>query len=181
MKKFFILSITVFIVVFSFAQRYVPKIEGSAVTFAIKNFGLTVNGNFKVLHGAITFNPANLSIANFNVTVDAGTVNTGNGSRDDHLKKEEYFNAAAFSKISIVSTKISNGSKTGSYLFEGVVTIKGTAKNISFPFTAVSANDGYLFESSFKLNRRDFKVGGSSLVLSDVLSVNLKVLSIKGD
>ena len=180
MKQLFILTIAIFLTVFGFAQRYVPKNEGSSVTFAIKNFGLTVNGSFKGLQGSIAFNPANLSIAKFNVTVNAGTVNTGNGSRDGHLKKAEYFNSATFPKISIVSAKITNGSKAGSYLFEGIATIKGTAKNISFPFTAVAANDGYQFEGSFKINRRDFKVGGSSLVLADVLTVNLKVAAIKG-
>ncbi len=180
MKKIFCLSIAIFIVAFTFAQRYVPKNEGSSVAFDIKNFGLTVNGSFSGLQGSITFNSANAGIAKFNVTVDAGTVNTGNSSRDNHLKKEEYFNSAAFPKINIVSTKITNGSTAGSYLFEGVVTIKGTSKNISFPFTAVAVNDGYQFDGSFKINRRDFKVGGSSLVLGDVLTVNLKVAAVKG-
>ncbi len=180
MKKIFVLSIAIFLSFFTFAQRYVPKKEGSVVSFAIKNFGLTVNGSFTGLQGSIAFNPANLSTANFNVTVDAGTINTDNGSRDSHLKKAEYFNSAAFPKINIVSTKITNGSEAGSYLFKGVVTIKGTAKNISFPFTSAPSNDGYQFEGSFKLNRGDFKVGGGSLILSDVLLVNLKVAALKG-
>lgn len=179
MKKCFILSIGIFSIVFTFAQRYVPKNEGSAVSFAIKNFGLTVNGSFTGLQGSIAFNAANPGIANFNVTVDAATVNTNNSSRDSHLKKEEYFHSAAFPKIYIVSTKITNGSAAGIYLFEGVVTIKGTAKNISFPFTAGATNDGYQFDGSFKIDRRDFKVGGNSLVLSDVLTVSLKVAAIK--
>ncbi len=180
MKKIGMLSLAIVITVFGLAQRLVPKAEGSSVGFAIKNFGLTVNGSFTGLQGAVAFNPANPTAANFNVTVDAGTVNTGNNSRDGHLKKEDYFNSTAFPKISIVSTKVSNAGKAGSYLFEGVVTIKGKAKNISFPFTAVASGDGYLFEGSFKINRRDFKVGGSSLVLSDMLTVNLKIKTVKG-
>lgn len=180
MKTFLILTVAVLLTVFTFAQRYVPKNEGSSVKFTIKNFGLTVNGSFTDLQGSIAFNPANLSIANFNVTVNAGTVNTGNSSRDSHLKKEEYFNSTTFPKINIVSTKISSSSEAGRYLFEGVATIKGTAKNISFPFTAAAANDGFQFEGSFKVNRRDFKVGDGSLVLSDVLLVNLKISAIKG-
>ncbi len=180
MKKLVILTIAIFMAAFTFAQRYIPKDAGSAVTFVIKNFGLTVNGNFTGLQGSIAFNPADPGAAIFNVTVDAGTVNTANSSRDGHLKKEEYFNIAAFPKISIASSKIRNGTKAGSYLFEGQATIKGTAKTISFPFTAVATNDGYQFEGSFKINRRDFKVGGGSLVLGDVLTVNLKVAAIKG-
>jgi polyisoprenoid-binding protein YceI len=180
MKKIFVLTTAIFLTFTTFAQRYIPKKEVSSVTFAIKNFGLTVNGSFTGLQGSIEFNPAKTGTSNFNVSVDAGTINTDNGSRDSHLKKPEYFNVAAFPKITIVSNKITNGSQAGSYLFEGVATIKGTAKNISFPFTAAPAKDGYEFVGSFKLNRRDFKVGGSSLILSDMLLVNLKVAAIKG-
>jgi len=180
MKKIFMLSLVVLLTAFGLAQRTVPKADGSSVTFAIKNFGLTVNGSFTGLQGSIVFNPANPGSANFNVTVDAGSVNTNNNSRDGHLKKEDYFNSTAFPKISIVSTKVSNAGKAGSYFFDGILTIKGKAKNISFPFTAVAAGDGYLFDGSLKINRRDFKVGGNSLVLSDVLTVNLKIKTTKG-
>ncbi len=179
MKKIFMLSLVVLMTAFGFAQRTVPYAEGSSVTFAIKNFGLNVNGSFTGLQGSVVFNPANPGTAYFNVTVDVGSVNTGNNSRDGHLKKEDYFNSPAFPKISIVSTKITNAGKAGSYLFDGIVTIKGKAKNISFPFTAAAAGDGYLFDGSFKINRRDFKVGGNSLVLSDVLTVNLKIKTTK--
>ncbi len=180
MKKILIVTIASCLTLSSIAQRLVPKAEGSAVSFAIKNFGLTVNGSFTGLQGSVVFNPANPNAANFNVTVDAASVNTDNKSRDGHLKKEDYFNTTAFPKISIVSSKVTAAGKGGSYLFEGTVTIKGKAKNISFPFTAVASGDGYLFDGSFKLNRRDFKVGGNSLVLSDVLTVNLKIKTGKG-
>jgi polyisoprenoid-binding protein YceI len=175
MKKITILTGSLIIMLNSMAQVLIPKDEKQAVSFSIKNFGLTVNGSFTGVQGSISFNPASLVTASFNVTVDAGTVNTGNNSRDGHLKKEEYFNATAFKEISLVSTKITGGSAQGAYLFEGVLSIKGTNKSIAFPFTAVQTTEGYLFTGSFKINRRDFKVGGSSLVLSDNLTVNLKV------
>jgi polyisoprenoid-binding protein YceI len=132
------------------------------------------------LQGSIVFNPSNLAVASFKVTVDAGTVNTSNNSRDGHLKKEEYFNAASFPKISLVSSKIAVGAVQGAYVFEGLLSIKGTKKSISFPFTAVPTAEDYLFSGSFKINKRDFKVGGSSLILSDNLTVILKVQAKKG-
>lgn len=59
------------------------------------------------------------------------------------------------------------------------VTIKGINREISFPFMAVSQNGGWLFTGEFKLNRRDFKIGKSSLILSDNLAVSLSVMAIK--
>ena len=61
----------------------------------------------------------------------------------------------------------------------GNITIKGTTKEIQFPFKATPKDNGYLFEGSFKLNRRDFNVGGSSISMSDNLDVNLSVFAKK--
>ncbi|MBC7936197.1 MAG: YceI family protein [Rhizobacter sp.] len=175
MKKITVLLCSLTIMFNTMAQGYIPKDEKQAVSFVIKNFGLTVNGSFPGLLGSITFNPSNVTASLFNVTVDASSISTGNNSRDGHLKKEEYFNTAIFKKISLVSSQITNGAVQGSYLFDGVLSIKGTKKSISFPFTAMPTTEGYLFNGSFKINRRDFKVGGSSLVLSDNLTVLLRV------
>lgn len=175
MKKITAVLCGLIIMFSAMAQTYTPKDEKQAVGFAIKNLGFTVDGSFTGLQGTIVFNPSNLAAASFNVTVNTGTVNTGNDSRDGHLKKEDYFNVTKFSKISLVSSKITIGTVPGSYVFDGVLSIKGINKTISFPFTAAATAEGYLFNGSFKLNRRDFKVGGSSLVLSDNLNVQLKV------
>jgi polyisoprenoid-binding protein YceI len=179
MKKITILLFCLTLLFNTYAQYYTPKEDKQAVNFIIKNFGLTVNGSFSGLQGHIVFNTSNLTAASFKVSVDAGTVNTGNSSRDGHLKKEEYFNVATFQKISIVSSKITNGNSKGTYLFEGVLSIKGTNKVISFPFTATTTTDGFIFSGSFKINRQDFKVGGNSIILSDNLTVNLNVSTKK--
>lgn len=163
----------------SSAQNYVPVDAGSSVKFSIKNFGSAVLGTFKGLQGSIVFNPKSIASSSFNITVDAGTVNTDNGTRDKHLKKEDYFDVAKHSRISFVSTKISSSSKQGEFIVDGNITIKGVAKPVSFPFTATAQGDGYLFVGQFKLNRRDFGVGSSSWVLSDDLTVYLSVFARK--
>lgn len=159
------------------AQNYIPADASSEVRFAIKNFGVTVNGSFKGLKGKIIFDEQALAASSVTVTVDASTVNTGNGSRDKHLKKEDYFNAEAYPTLSFVSTKITG--KPGAYNIEGNLTIKGTTKTISFPFTATATTNGYRLNGQFKINRRNFNVGGSSWVLSDDLTVSLSVTVIK--
>lgn len=177
MKKlasiFFLISISTC----CFAQHLVPKYEGSEVKFSIKNFGLNVTGSFRGLKGVIIFDPANLSAAAFNVSVQANTVNTGNGSRDKHLKKEDYFNVASYPELNFTSNKIS--SNGNAYTVEGALTIKGKKKNISFPFTVVAISNGYQLKGQFKINRLDFNVGSSSWVLSDELTVSLTIAAIK--
>ena len=158
----------------SFAQ-YHPVENESAVQFTIKNFGFDVGGSFSGLDGEIRFNPDSLSNARFQVSINAASINTGNNLRDGHLKDEDYLSVKAYPHIRFVSESV-RPFRRGNYLIEGKLTIKNKTKEISFPFTAASSGKGYLFTGSFKINRKDFDIGGSSTI-SDNLSVNLKVLA----
>jgi len=177
MKKLLLFSVCYCLAIVLQAQNYRVTDAGSEVKFTIKNFGLNVTGSFKGLKGTVVFDPSGLAASSVNVTVDAATVNTGNGSRDKHLKKDDYFDAVKYPQLHFISTKIS--SKAGAYMIEGNLTIKGVSKFISFPFTATATTNGYLLAGQFKINRRDFNVGGSSWVLSDELTVALTVAAIK--
>lgn len=179
MKNIAVLFLFFFTATCLYAQQYVPVDAGSSVKFVIKNFGLSVDGSFKGLQGKISFSPENLSAAVFNVSVDAATVNTGNGSRDGHLKKDDYFDVAKYPTINFTSTKITTGSKQGEYTMNGTVTIKGISKPVSFPFVVSTAASGNIFSGQFKINRRNFKVGGNSLVLSDDVTLTLNVSTVK--
>ncbi len=162
------------------AQHYTPVDESSEIKFTIKNFGISTPGTFKGLKGSIAFSPDNLSAAFFNATIDAATINTGIDTRNNHLKKEEYFNVAKYPLINFVSTRLTaNETEKNTYTLFGKLTIKGTTKEISFPFKAEQQGNGILFTGSFKINRRDFKVGGNSMVLGDNVEIFLKVFAKK--
>lgn len=161
-----------------FAQTKLnPLEEGSKIHFVIKNFGLKTNGSFKGLKGNIRFDAANIATAVFDVTVAANTVDTDNGSRDEHLKKESYFNVDKYPIIHLISTAIVATSKNEEYVFTGNLTIKGISKPVKFNFIAQKQKDKYLFTGSFTINRRDFNVGGSSFPLSENVLVSLDVLA----
>jgi polyisoprenoid-binding protein YceI len=148
------------------------------VQFKIRNLGFNVNGSFSGLDGNIQFDPNNLTAANFDVSIDANTVNTDNNMRDNHLRNETYFDVKNYPRIHFVSTKITTSNKTGILFIFGKLTIKNQTKEISFPFTTTPINEGFLFKGTFKINRKDFGVGGSSTI-SDDLEVSLSILSKK--
>jgi len=179
MKKISLFFIASFLIVSLQAQTLVPVDAASSVKFTIKNFGLKVDGSMKGLQGKIIFNPASLATASFNVSVDAATINTNNGSRDNHLKKEEYFDVAKHPGVQFISTRIVATNNPAIFKMEGNITIKGVTKLVNFPFTVVEKPGGHSFSGEFTINRRDFKVGGNSLVLSDNLIVSLSVFAKK--
>ena len=178
LKKGFTI-IALFVAVLSFGQSYTPTDAGSKVYFVIKNFGINTGGTFDGVAGSITFDPANLSTASFTVSVDAKTVDTDIEGRDNHLRKAEYFDVEKYPKISFRSTKVTATNKDGYLYMFGVITIKNVSKEISFPFTQTNKDDGILFKGDFKLNRKDFGVGGNSFSLSDEVSIELSIFAKK--
>jgi polyisoprenoid-binding protein YceI len=159
------------------SAQYKATDQGSTLTFKIGNFGFDVTGSFSGFDGTINFDPQNPANSNFDVSISASTVNTDNSLRDKHLKDDGYFDVKDYPRIRFVSSKI-GAAKNGQFMLTGQLTIKGKSKEISFPFTAAASNDGYVFKGSFKINRKDFGVGGTSTI-SNELEVTLNVHATK--
>lgn len=179
MKRYLLITATLLNAGLMMAQKLTPTDEGSTIKFTIKNFGVNVGGSFGGMTGDINFDPASLQSASFNVSVDANTVNTGIELRDEHLRKHEYFDVQNYPRIKFTSTEVSKGRKDGSYLVAGKLTIKDVTKDIAIPFTATTKENGYQFEGEFKIDRRDYNVGGGSLTLSDNATIHLSVFAKK--
>ena len=154
--------------------QFKPVDDQSVINFKIRNFGIPVNGSLKGLTGDIKFDPAKPAESSFDITIDAGTVNTDNSMRDDHLRGESYFDVGPHPKIRFTSTKVLPSNKAGLWMLSGRLTIKDHVKDITFPFSATAAKGGYLFKGAFMLKRKEFDVGGTSTI-SDELEVNLDV------
>jgi len=156
--------------------QFHPVGSASSVQFTIHNFGFKVTGSLAPPEGDIRFHPDSLSTSFFHVTLKAQTINTDNSTRDNHLREEEYFDVKNYPLIRFVADNIRAGNKTGEYLATGTLTIKKTSREIQLPFTAVKNGNGWLLSGGFKMNRRDFEIGGSS-TLSNELEVGIKVLA----
>jgi polyisoprenoid-binding protein YceI len=159
----------------SFGQIH-PVAKESSIIFTIHNFGFKVTGSLEAPQGDIRFNPDSLSNSYFRVTIKAASVNTDNNTRDEHLREEDYFDVKNYPLISFMSGSIQTAGNKGDFTASGRLTIKNKTKDIQLPFTAIKSGDGYLFTGSFKMNRRDFGVGGGS-TLSNELTVDIKVLA----
>jgi polyisoprenoid-binding protein YceI len=177
MKKIVLLLMMVCLAAISKAQ-YKPVEQGSSLKFTIKNLGFGVDGAFSGFEGNINFDPQNVTSSSFDVTINASTVNTDNNLRDEHLRGENYFDVKDYPKIKLVSTKIGALNKNGTYQLNSELTMKGKTKPVSFLFSATPTADGYVFKGSFKINRKDFGIGGTSTI-ADELEANISVTAKK--
>ena len=75
------------------------------VNFEAKHFGTsTLRGRFDRKEGAVQFDRAGKS-GKAEITIDIGSVSTGVGPLDGHLKSKDFFNAAEFASAKFVSDK----------------------------------------------------------------------------
>ena len=171
MKKF--LLPILLIVITTTAFTYInSSITRSAITFKTRNMGIGVDGAISGLQADVRFNPADLATSVIDASVDANSINTDNSSRDEHLRGEDYFDATHYPKITLKSVSFKHKSGNN-YTGQFNLTIKGKSKLVDIPFTSTQSGNNTTFKGSFKLNRLDYGVGSSSLVLADEVTVNI--------
>ena len=145
--------------------------EASKVSFKIKNLGSWVDGTLSNPSGKIIWDDSNLGNCSISASIKTESIDTGIGMRDNHLKEEKYFDVDNYPQITFRSSSISQTS-TG---FEavGLLVIKGEKKEVKIPFEVIE--DGKVFKGDFQIDRRDFDVGGGSLVLSDDVLIHFEL------
>ncbi|HWZ17073.1 MAG TPA: YceI family protein [Mucilaginibacter sp.] len=171
MKKLFVFTAIVLMHCASGLKAQSQAIH-SAVTFEIKNLGIAMGGSLGGLQAKVHFTPADLNASTIEASVDVNTLNTDNASRDEHLRSEDFFDAAHFSKISLKSVNFKH--KSGSnYTGMFILTMKGRSKQIEIPFAFLDKEGTVEFKGTFKINRLDFGVGSKSMILSDDVTVTI--------
>lgn len=178
MKIFFALLLTTFNLTNLPVSPTEWKVTSSSITFKIKNAGFTVDGSFSGLTADIKLDAATSALGSIEASVDANTINTGIDLRDKDLKKEEYFNVKKYPKISMKSTLFAKD-KDGTFIGYFKLTIKSVTKDVVIPFSFIETGNGAVFKGSFKINRRDYTVGGNSWILSDDVTINITVNGTK--
>lgn len=144
----------------------------SSITFEIKNLGISTGGSIGGLSTKVSFNPANLASSTLEATVDVNTINTDNSSRDEHLRSEDFFDVTRYPKISLKSVAFkhrSGNNYTGTF----TLTIKDKSKQVEIPFTFLDKGNTIEFKGTLKINRLDYGVGSSSMILSNDVTITI--------
>lgn len=170
-KRFLLPLLLIFIVNAGFIRQK-NTVTHSAITFQVKNLGINTTGTIGGLQANIHFNPANLSSGSIEASVETNTINTDNTGRDEHLKSDAYFDAARYPKITMKSALLKHKSGNN-YTGQFILTIKGKEKILEIPFSCVQTGNAMTFKGAFKLNRLDFDIGESSMILANEVTVNI--------
>jgi polyisoprenoid-binding protein YceI len=115
--------------------------DASAVEFAVKTFwGLaTVHGRFDNFTGWYESGPDG---AKLELTIDADSLDTGNRTRDKHLRSDDFFHVAEHPQMRFISTRV-HEVDDGLLHVVGELEAAGTSVLLEFPAT-IQAVDGEL-------------------------------------
>ncbi len=160
----------------------------SNVKFTVSHMLVSdVDGSFKMFSGSMEHTKADYSDAKIDFTIDVNSINTDNDMRDNHLKGDDFFNAAQYPQIKFVSTSFTplGGNK---YKLAGNLTIRDVTKPVVFETTYGGKIDAMgKTKSGFKakttINRFDYNLkwnkateAGGLVVGKDVeLTVNVEL------
>ncbi|MEM6844998.1 MAG: YceI family protein [Bacteroidota bacterium] len=143
--------------------------------YSIQFSGSGAEGTFSGLSGTIVFDPDALGQARFDVTVDASTIETGNNTKNKHARGDSWFDVEKYPNIQFRSSKVT--ASGNQYQMTGMLTLHGTEKEISFPFTFSQNGNSGVFEGSFTVDREEYGIEGPfiSFMVGDDFTVSLKV------
>ena len=164
----------------TFAQNWKSDKAHSQLKFDVQHMGIsTVSGEFKDFTATISATKADFSDATFNLTAQAGSINTGIEQRDNHLKSPDFFDAATNSTLTFKSTSLE---KTGEnkYRVTGDLTLHGVTKPVTLDLwyrgtieNPMSKKPVAGFRATGTIKRSDFGIGAkfAAPMLSDEIAI----------
>ena len=138
--RFCALCLVAFAVLPSLSRAQIPVFaisqEGSSVQFSVKA-SVALEGKFDKWEATITFPSTDVTTGVTDIKIQAASVNTGSGMKDDKLRSKDFFNTKDDPYITFHSDKIV---QTGPNTLEipGTFTIRGVSKPETLTFTITS-------------------------------------------
>jgi polyisoprenoid-binding protein YceI len=132
--------------------------DETAVTFAVKTFwGLaTVRGRFDRFDGSYEVGPDGTTIE---LTIDPDSLDTGNGTRDKHLRSTDFFGVAEHPEVRFTSTRVRDAGD-GTLRVEGDLEAAGKVVPLEFDATVERVDDALEVEATTTVDQR--RLGMSS-------------------
>ena len=159
----------------------------STATFKVRHMMANVVGQFRDFNGDIRIDRANPKQSSVEFTIQAASIDTGNGNRDEHLRGPDFFDATKFPAITFKSTAVTPKSAT-EFDVIGDLTMHGVTKRVTLPvsflgFGKTARGEKGGFEIETTLNRKDYGIvwnksldEGGLLLGEDVkVTINLEV------
>ena len=141
--------------------RWTVDPESTSVEFTVKTFWglMTVNGRFDRFEGSYESGPDGTTIE---LTIDADSLDTGNKTRDKHLRSTDFFHVAEHPQVRFTSTRVHNVSG-GILHIVGRLEAAGNSETLEFPATIRPVGDGFEVEATVTVDQSQLGMSSGQL------------------
>lgn len=166
-------------------ETYIIDGNHTLPRFSYSHFGYSTQlSRFDKTSGIIVLDKA-AKEGSVNVTIDTTSVNTGYALFNEHIQKEEFFDAAKFPTATFISSKFNfDGDKVKS--IDGLLTIKGVSKEVKLTVTSfmcmphpMAKKEACGVNATTVVKRSDFNMGKHVPYVSDEVTIDIPVEAIK--
>ena len=150
-----------------------------------------VTGVFEVTRGTIEYRPGDPGSVKADITIEAKSVNTRIGRRDDDLRSDNFFSAEKFPTLAFRSRRVQNVRAEGFDLV-GDLTIRDVTREVvlrvdgpTAPIKDPQGNRRVGATASTTINRKDFgimwnrTIEAGGVVVGDEVKINLEVEAVE--
>ncbi len=152
----------------------------SEITFVSKQMNVPVDGQVRKFTMQLDFDPKKPEAGMVKIDIDVASIDAGSDEANVELVKRVWLDGAKFPKVEFTSTAV-KALPGGRFEVAGRMTIKGTTRTVSAPFTAKAQGTAQLFEGAFLLKRLEFKIGegpwSDTETVADEVQIRFKVLA----
>jgi len=168
-------------------STWVPDKAHSEVDFSVLHMSLSnVHGRFGNIGGAIQWDEADITKSSVSITIDATSVDTGEGARDSELKGSSFFDVDKFPTATFVSTGVAKS--VNGLIVNGNLTLHGVTKSVVLqvegpngPVAGMDHKPHAGFSAIATINRRDFGIGSGfpTAIVGDEVKLSVDLEAIK--
>ncbi len=167
----------------AFAATETYTIDGghTQANFSWSHLGFSnPTAGFNDISGTIDYDAEQPTNSSVQVSIAIGSLNSQVQKLDEHLKKDEFFDAAKFPTATFKSTKIVEGAAKGDLKVTGDLTIHGVTKAVTLDARLNRADLHPMsklptigFDASTTIKRSDFGIGAYVPNISDEIRINI--------
>lgn len=161
------------------ADDYVFDLVHSSVSFKARHLDISwIHGRFNEVEGKFSLDRNDAGKSQFELSIKADSVDTGNKQRDKHLRQPDYFDAKQFPTLNFKSSAVK--AIKGGYEVTGDFTMHGKSKKITITLMGGKeiewkGTKRVGFSTEFTLKRSDFgfdptqigPIGDEAVILID--------------
>lgn len=141
----------------------------SQIGFSLKQMNVPMEGQFKRFSGDVVLDPKNPGRGKADISISIASISLPTAEASAETQKKDWFNVAHFPSARFVTSSIKplGGNR---FQFSGKLTLKGSSRDVSAPFTTRQQGGLTLVEGTLPISRLAYKIGEGDWADTDTVA-----------